>query len=190
MSDKKSLSPGLWIGIFFLPFIFAWLTLRQGYSKRARLFSFGWLFMLAWGFVSSYYPEWIDAEYRERLAWERTVEKFAAEEAIKKKKAQKQNACRQDQQCWGDQNYIKASRKCAESVERRSRYEHRWIDRALDAKFALMLWKDKEKGVMTYVGDKIEFSNGFGAFAGHIYECDYDTLRGLVVDTRINPGRL
>jgi len=31
------------IGIFFLPYLFAWLTLRQGYSTFVRVVSFSWL---------------------------------------------------------------------------------------------------------------------------------------------------
>lgn len=33
----------LGLGIFFMPYIFAWFTLRQGYSSQARLVSFFWL---------------------------------------------------------------------------------------------------------------------------------------------------
>lgn len=33
----------LGIGIFFLPIIFAWFTLRRGYSKLARIVSLGWM---------------------------------------------------------------------------------------------------------------------------------------------------
>jgi hypothetical protein len=33
----------LWLGIFFLPYIFAWFTLQGRYSTRARIFAFGWL---------------------------------------------------------------------------------------------------------------------------------------------------
>lgn len=31
------------IGIFFLPIVFSWLTLRKGYSATAKLISFAWL---------------------------------------------------------------------------------------------------------------------------------------------------
>jgi hypothetical protein len=34
---------GLIIGIIFLPFIFVWFLLRNGYSKMARIISFAWL---------------------------------------------------------------------------------------------------------------------------------------------------
>jgi hypothetical protein len=33
----------LGFGIFLLPFIFAWFTLRRGYSTLARVLSFGWM---------------------------------------------------------------------------------------------------------------------------------------------------
>ena len=33
----------LWMGIFFMPYIFAWITLRSGYSNRTRTISFIWL---------------------------------------------------------------------------------------------------------------------------------------------------
>lgn len=36
----------LGIGIFLMPYIFAWFTLREGYSKLARFISFGWLLFL------------------------------------------------------------------------------------------------------------------------------------------------
>ena len=42
----------MWIGVFFIPFIFAWFTLARdkGYSTRARVLSFGWLALLVLGF--------------------------------------------------------------------------------------------------------------------------------------------
>jgi len=42
--SQRSVTPALAIGIFFLPFIFAWFVLGRGYSARARLLAFGWLF--------------------------------------------------------------------------------------------------------------------------------------------------
>jgi len=36
-------SPPLAVGIFFLPYVFAWFTLKEGYSSQARWVSFGWL---------------------------------------------------------------------------------------------------------------------------------------------------
>lgn len=35
---------GFWLGfgIFFMPYLFVWFTLREGYSTTARVLSFGW----------------------------------------------------------------------------------------------------------------------------------------------------
>jgi len=47
---ERKVSILLGIGIFIMPYIFAWFTLREGYSKSARFISFGWLLFLV--FVS------------------------------------------------------------------------------------------------------------------------------------------
>lgn len=44
----------LGIGIFFIPFIFAWFTLRKGHSDVSRALSFGWLFL---AFISAVLPQ-------------------------------------------------------------------------------------------------------------------------------------
>lgn len=43
---ERKVSILLGIGIFLMPYIFAWFTLREGYSKPARFISFGWLLLL------------------------------------------------------------------------------------------------------------------------------------------------
>ena len=43
---ERRVSILLGIGIFLMPYIFAWFTLREGYSKSARFISFGWLLFL------------------------------------------------------------------------------------------------------------------------------------------------
>lgn len=40
---SKSVGAALGIGILLLPFIFAWFTLRRGYSTTARILSLGWM---------------------------------------------------------------------------------------------------------------------------------------------------
>jgi len=43
----------LGLGIFVMPYIFSWFTLRAGYSKTARIVSFAWLgwVVLVWGAI-------------------------------------------------------------------------------------------------------------------------------------------
>lgn len=40
---QRKVSLLLGIGIFLMPYIFAWLLLRDGYSKTARILSFVWM---------------------------------------------------------------------------------------------------------------------------------------------------
>ena len=42
-SPKRRVGPLLGIGIFLLPLVFAWFTLRYGHSTVSRIVSFGWL---------------------------------------------------------------------------------------------------------------------------------------------------
>ena len=106
-----------------------------------------------------------------------------------KQKAADDAACRASLQCWGDKNAHWASSHCPEKIERLARYTHEWTD-GWGSKFDRFAWKDKQKGIVTYMGDKINFQNGFGAWIPHIYHCDYDTVAKKVVDLRIYQGRL
>ena len=55
----------------------------------------------------------------------------------------------------------------------------------------LTRWRSTQDGnVFTYVGDSIEFQNGFGAWQPHVYECDYNVITERVIDVRARPGRL
>lgn len=42
-AEPKKVSTGLIIGIVFLPYIFVWFLLKEGYSKKPRIISFIWL---------------------------------------------------------------------------------------------------------------------------------------------------
>jgi hypothetical protein len=42
----RKLGTGLVIGIIFLPYIFAWFTLRKGYSTKQRFLALGWMVVL------------------------------------------------------------------------------------------------------------------------------------------------
>jgi hypothetical protein len=45
-SDNREMSLLLAVGVVFLPFIFSWVTLKKGYSVKARSISFLWLAFL------------------------------------------------------------------------------------------------------------------------------------------------
>lgn len=42
----KTVSPLLGIGIFILPIVFSWVTLKRGYSIKSRVLSFVWLILI------------------------------------------------------------------------------------------------------------------------------------------------
>ena len=65
-----------------------------------------------------------------------------------------------------------------------------WTDGVLEPKFSHYRWKDQSLGEITYIGDKIKFQNGFGAWIFHTYECDLDSTGTRVLDVRASPGRL
>ncbi len=48
-SPKRSVGVLLGIGIFFIPYIFAWFTLREGHSSVARWVAFIWLGLQMFG---------------------------------------------------------------------------------------------------------------------------------------------
>lgn len=57
-------------------------------------------------------------------------------------------------------------------------------------KFASFRWQGKEKSALSYVGDKVEFQNGFGAYQAMNYTCDYDPVHKRVLGVWAKPGRL
>ncbi|WOE31983.1 MULTISPECIES: DUF4236 domain-containing protein [unclassified Acinetobacter] len=44
--NQRTVSFILGFGIFWMPYFFAWLTLRKGYSSKARWISFIWMFFV------------------------------------------------------------------------------------------------------------------------------------------------
>ncbi len=79
---------------------------------------------------------------------------------------------------------------CPDEVERLARYGSRWVDGWLEPKFSRYRWKDRTGGIVTYLGDKLELQNGFGAWVPHVYECDIDVWADNVTEVRARPGRL
>lgn len=98
--------------------------------------------------------------------------------------------CRADIQCWGDKHTVAVGLYCKEPVERLAKYSARWTDGMLEPKFSRFRWLNESQGTITYIGDKIEFQNGFGAFQKHVYECDFNPVTKQVLDVRASPGQL
>jgi hypothetical protein len=98
--------------------------------------------------------------------------------------------CRQQLSCWGEKHLIAASVRCDDAVERLAKYSAQWTDGMLEPKFSRYRWKDQPKGIVTYIGDKVRFQNGFGAYQNMIYECDYDPTIERPIDARAEAGKL
>jgi hypothetical protein len=99
-------------------------------------------------------------------------------------------ACRKSLQCWGDRHTVAAGVYCDDYVERLAKYSAKWTDGWLEPKFSQFRWKDQKRGIITFVGDKIQFQNGFGAWQNHVYECDFQPDGNRVLNVRASPGRL
>lgn len=121
-----------------------------------------------------------------RMCGDSDAEKKAAEE----KRAAEAAACRKDLQCYGDHGTVAAGILCREHVERLAKNSMRWRDGTLEPKFSRFRWKDASTGAITFLGDKAEFMNGFGAYVNMIYECDLDGEQKHVLDVRARQGRL
>lgn len=99
-------------------------------------------------------------------------------------------ACKADLTCWGNRNIVAADVYCKRPVEQLAKYNSKWTTATFEQKFSRFRWKDKEQGYLTYIGDKVEFQNGFGVYQPHVYECDIDPVSKQVFDVRVQPGRL
>ena len=140
-------------------------------------------------------PEEIDATIKETFVAFMKKEDVEIPERLRKKGAltdeqREELKCRMDLQCWGDKHSLRATFACQGHIERLAKYAHEWTDGFMEAKFSHFRWKDPSKGVVTYLGDKIRFQNGFGAWLPHRYSCDYDVLNEQVLDVGAEHGRL
>lgn len=83
---------------------------------------------------------------------------------------------------------VGAGIRCKRPIESLAKYAHEWTDGMLEPKMSHYRWKDKKRGIVTFLGDKLRFQNGFGAWQNVVYECDYDGES--VLSVRARPGKL
>lgn len=88
-----------------------------------------------------------------------------------------------------EKHLAEANTYCANRVERLAKYDFEWTDGWLELKFLRYLPSEKP-GVIIYMGDKIKFQNGFGAWQPYIYLCEFNTKTNTVMDVSATPGRL
>ena len=99
-------------------------------------------------------------------------------------------ACKTDLQCWAEKHHASASVYCVNYVEKMAKYSFEWTDGMFESKFSHFRWKNINQGVTTYIGDKIKFQNGFGAWQNMTYECDFDPVNNQILDIRVRGGLL
>lgn len=113
----------------------------------------------------------------------------AAEKAAAVQRAEEAR-CREDLQCIADKKHIEATFVCKRFVENLAKTDFQWVDGWSEPKFSRFRFKNLKHDTITYVGDKIQFQNGMGAWIRHIYECDYNIDDKSVVDVRARQGRM
>jgi len=129
----------------------------------------------------------VDPEIKRQQAEERRKER---EERRRQREAE-EAACRLELQCAGDKYSRYAGSSCPPHIERLAKYQHKWTDEGwFEQKFTHFQWKDRMGGVITFLGDKLRFQNGFGAWQNMVYECDFNVNTEEPVAVRVSAGRL
>lgn len=95
------------------------------------------------------------------------------------------NCAKTDLQCLGDKGVVGAGVYCKEPIEHLALHDVKWTDGFMDMKFSEFRWATEGDGAITYVGDKAEFQNGFGAYTPVVYECDLASDDKTVLAVRI-----
>lgn len=137
------------------------------------------------------------AQYETHLKLQQEQQRLARKQEADKSEIQRraenlaeEQKCKKDLQCWADRKSISAAVRCQKPVESMAKYDFEWTDGWLEPKFSHFRWDNKGKLWVTYIGDKIKFQNGFGAWQRYRYECDFDTMNDVVLDVRAQPGRI
>ena len=116
-------------------------------------------------------------------------EKLAEQQRIReeKQKAAELEQNKFNPEWLSDKFGIAGGTKCKPLVESLAKHTYRWTDGWLDTKFPSYLVSNKgEPFVLTLVGDKIEFQNGFGAWSKMKYYCKYNVKTKKVLDVWAN----
>ena len=105
---------------------------------------------------------------------------------------QEQQGCaKTDLSCLGNKGIVAAGVYCKTPIEHLALHDVKWTDGYLDMKFSEFRWAPEGDGAITYVGDKAEFQNGFGAYTPVVYEGDLASDEQTVLAVRIvREGRL
>ncbi len=98
--------------------------------------------------------------------------------------------CRTDLQCWGEKHLNAASVRCKAPIENVYESASKWTGGLMGPTFKRYRWHSEDAGIVTYVGDQIQYPIAPETWLPFIYECDYDPASERVLATRATPGRL
>ena len=91
------------------------------------------------------------------------------------------------------EDYIHAAAvRCEDHIEQLAKYDFEWTTRWGERIFSWYTWSDlgTDGATIKYMGDKIRFQNGFGAFSHYTYTCHYDTEEETIIHVSATQGRL
>lgn len=101
-------------------------------------------------------------------------------------KAALDQACFGSLQCIAEKKLIYAHVACPPHIERLATNSAKWTDEGfLEKKFSRYRWSGEGPGNVTYIGDKVQFQNGFGAYINVVYACEVDVVAERVVEAEI-----
>lgn len=129
------------------------------------------------------------AKHQGAIAKQRSEDAEKARIAAEKAEAEKEAACKLDISCIAERTMPEAITLCSPEIERLARNDFEWTGWSI-GRFSRYRWKNKSKGIVTYIGDQIKFQNGFGAWIYHTYECDFDTNSRTPISVKARQGRL
>ncbi|CAH3779769.1 hypothetical protein I9Y19_003266 [Citrobacter freundii] len=94
-----------------------------------------------------------------------------------------------DTQCNFDKYMVDAVTKCKPLIEKSAKFEFEWTDGLLDPMFSHGSI-DSQKNELTFIGDKVKFTNGFNAKTTMTYSCTLNLKSKEVTHFKIQQGKL
>ncbi|ENT8515558.1 hypothetical protein ACKGJF_002969 [Raoultella ornithinolytica] len=103
--------------------------------------------------------------------------------------AQQKECSLNDSLCVYNKYLADAAIQCKPLVEKSAKYDFEWTDGILTPMFSRQM-HDPKKHQMTFIGDKVKFTNGFNAKTTMTYACTLDYQTKQLVDFQIENGKL
>lgn len=93
--------------------------------------------------------------------------------------------CRADLKCTAEKYLDSIFSPCSRLIEQQARYLYKWKG----SRFTYFSWLDEKKPAIAYVGDGLQFQNGFGAWQNMRYACNVDLESNTIMKIIVSPGR-